>query len=153
MANINVNHDSYSIEGSPVDKALYERIDSNSYFFYKRIPKVFYAKAYDSKDHLIKECAFYKGFWFNEVKTYNKNGNINEIGYYTAIDTNSQLSPKKDSVWTYFNGTNKIVYQDLWDKGRFVKELIQRDTNELWKVDFLLNGRSEVLRITLRLLN
>jgi hypothetical protein len=96
---------------------------------------------------------------------YNTNGDISSeslqytdcpIGTYIEYQLNGKRYKKenwvelenpiggcsvKDGEWNWYNENGEITFTEIWDKGRFVSESPERDTNYIASIDLTLNEK------------
>ncbi len=137
LTHFNLDQEEYHIDGVLVSEEEYHRIDSNSIYHYSKLNHPVYIKAFNYHDTIAREGIFYKTRWYGEVKKY-KNGKIESIINYTPFAFGEK--PIRDGFSTFFNQEGDTIHQDIWKEGNFVKELIPRSHNTIWKTNISLDS-------------
>lgn len=135
----------YWLNNRLIDEANYKTFLENEEKFDSCNPCLL--KSFNSDGNLI-----YEGYQFSDCGVgkfieYFDNGKPKVIGYYKQNLSSDWRNLVKrgycsisDSIWTYFRKNGDVAYQEYWSNNTFIKQVPEQDSNEVWRVDLMVNG-------------
>ncbi len=135
----------FQINGSEVSELVYEKYMLTKDHIHC-CPCIL--KMYDEFDVLLREGIMCQGGGVGYMKEYYPNGKVKVSGQYLEnasgdwefrMDHNFTNIP--DGKWTYYKENGSENYVEYWNAGAFLQQEPVQATNEIWKVEYSLNGK------------
>ncbi len=137
----------FEVNGKKVSKSTYDKFQSTWKNMETCCPCIL--KSYDEYDVLIREAVSCTDCGVGVFKEYYQNGNVKLTGRYKENLSGNWddiwargFCSIRDGEWTYFNEKGDTLYSEFWKNGEFIKQVPELKSNEIWKVELTLKGKS-----------
>lgn len=124
-----------------------KRYQSNDSIYKPFDSSLYYIKTYHKNlNYLMYECK-YKGYCIQgEYTEYHPNGLVKRKGYYSEFsdkDSIQTLCNQEDGKWKIYDSTGKLVRNEYWNHGIFIREDPVRLYSNYWKAEIYINGKMQ----------
>jgi antitoxin component YwqK of YwqJK toxin-antitoxin module len=142
----------YEVNGRRVSKSTYNKYESTWTNMETCCPCIL--KSFDEHDVLLTEAVSYTDCGVGWFKYYYPNGNVKLNGQFKENPTKNWKDIAARGFcsvpvgqWTYFNDKGDSLYSEFWEDGKFIKQVPEQNSTQIWKIDFTLHGQKIVDQI------
>ncbi len=135
----------YFVNDRRISKSEFEKFNSDKDRIGNCIPCI--VERYNENDILIKQAYQYTDCYIGFYKEFYPNGKIKKEGQFKENLTEDWedlsergLCSKKTGKWIFYSENGDTLYSEFWGNGEFIKQVPEQTTNEIWNVDFTLDG-------------
>lgn len=136
----------YKVNGKQVSKAVYQKYQDTWKNIGACTPCIL--QTLSEEEILLTESVSYTDCPVGWYKEYYRNGKLKVQGYHKENPTGNWKDiyergycGVRDSVWTYFGPGGDTLYQEFWDNGKFLRQVPEQDSCEIWKTEFRFEGK------------